>query len=107
MELFRRHLIFVLAQLCCVQIVASANQNVFLTLECPHGWIVSGSTGYEFTGLVSSVKKVLSKSMLLLTRLPFNFYMSMVLGGDERVLHILCSLVSGSLSTSSIPVLIG
>ena len=33
--------------------------------------------------------------------------MSMVLGGDERVLHILCSLMSGSLSVSSIPVLIG
>ena len=81
MELSRRHLILVLAQLWCDQIVAtSANQNVFLTLECPKGWIVSGSIGYELTGLVSSVKKVLSKSMLLLTRLPnklINFLMSL------------------------------
>ena len=31
-------------------------------------------------------------------------YVSMVLGGDEWVLHILCSLVLGSLTVSSIPV---
>ena len=50
MELFRRHLILVLAQLWCVQIVDSDDRNVYLTLECPHGWIVSGLIGYQLMG---------------------------------------------------------
>ena len=54
--------------------------------------------------MFSQIKNDPPPLSLVRTHLPITLYVPMVPGGDENLLHVLCSVALGRLSISYIPV---